>query len=69
MEKIFFKSSECQTVTSTRELPPAESDLDIKTGDFDHAKIDKVSKSPNNYKAPGFDYNIAVDEIKYGLLN
>lgn len=69
MEKVFFKSSECQTVTTTRELPPAESDFDIKTGDLDHAKIDKVIKSLNNYKAPGFNYNITVEETKYGLLN
>ena len=37
----------------------------MKTEDFDHAQIDKAIKSLNNYKAPGFDYNITAEAIKY----
>ena len=52
-------------VTSTREILPAEADLEIKTDNFDRAEIDKAIKGLNNYKAPGFDYNISAEAIKY----
>lgn len=37
----------------------------MKTGDFDRAEIDKGIKNLNNYKAPGFDYNITVETVKH----
>ena len=49
-----------------QEIAPAEVDLDIKTGDFGRAEIDRAIKSLNNYKAPGFDYNITAEAIEYG---
>ena len=54
-------------MTSAREIPPAEADLEIKTDDFDHAEVDKAIKGLNNYKASRFDYNITADAIKYGM--
>ena len=42
-----------------------EVDLEIKTDDFDCAEIDQAIKGLNNYKAPGFDYNITAEAIKY----
>ena len=64
--KYFSNLLNAPPVTSTREIPPAEVDLEIKTGDFDRVEIDKAIKSLNNYKAPGFDYNITAEAIKYG---
>ena len=54
-------------MTSTREIPPAESDVEIETDDFDHQiRNCKGHQRLNNYKAPGFDYNITTEAIKYG---
>ena len=64
--KYFSNILNAPPVTSTREIPPAEVDLDIKTGDFDRAELDEAIKKLNNYKAPGFDYNITAEAIKYG---
>ena len=65
-QKYFPNLLNAPPVTSTREILPAEVDLYIKTGDFDCVEIDNAIKSLNNYKAPGFDYNITADAIKYG---
>ena len=65
-QKYFFNLLNAPPVTSTREIPPAEVDLDIKTGDFDRVEIDCAIKGLNNYKEPGFDYNITAEAIKYG---
>ena len=64
--KYFSNPLNVPPVTCTREIPPAEADLGIKTNDFGRAEIDEVIKGLNNYKAPGFDYNITAEEIKYG---
>ena len=54
-------------MTSRREIPPAEADLQIKMDDFDRSEVYKATKVLNNYKAPTFDYNITAEAIKYGM--
>ena len=66
MAKTLFQPVKCAPETATREIPPAEQDLEIKTGNFDCAELDIAIKGLNNYKAPGFDYNITAEAIKYG---
>ena len=51
---------------STRKITTAQVDLEIRRDDFDRAQIEKSTKGLNNYKAPGFDYNITAEAIKYG---
>ena len=66
-QKYFSNLLNASPITSTRQIPPAEEvELAIKTGDFDRAEIDRAIKSLNNYKAPGFDYNITAEAIKSG---
>ena len=65
-QKHFSNLLNAPPVTATREIPPAEQDLEIKTGNFDCAELDIAIKGLNNYKAPGFDYNITAEAIKYG---
>ena len=64
--KYFSNLLNVPPVTSTREIPPAGADLEIKTDDFDHAEIGKAIKGLNNSKAPAFDYNITAEVIKHG---
>ena len=64
--KYFSSLLNASSINSTREIPPAESDLGGKTRDSNHAEIEKAIKSLNNYKEPGFDYNITAEAIKYG---
>ena len=64
-QKYFPNLLNVPYVTSTREILPAEANLEIKTDNFDHAEIDKAIKGLNNYKAPGFGYNISAEAIKY----
>ena len=55
-KKYFSKLLNVLRVTSTREIPPAEADLEIKMDDFDRSEVYKTIKVLNNYKAPRFDY-------------
>ena len=64
-QKYFSNVLKVSPVTSTTEILPAEADLEIKKNYFDRAEIDKAIKGLNNYKAPGFDYNITAEAIKY----
>ena len=64
-QKYFSNLLNAPPVTGTREIPPADEDLEIKIGDFDCAEIDLAIKGLNNYKAPRFDYNITAEAIKY----
>ena len=65
-QKYFSNLLNAPPVTSTRNIPPAEEDLDIDVGDFSLDELEKAIKSLNNYKAPGFDYNITAEAIKHG---
>lgn len=62
--KIFANLLNVLSVTSAREIPPAE--LDKKAKNIDHLELIKAIKSLNYYKTPGFDYNITAEGIKYG---
>lgn len=64
--KIFSNLLNVPSVTSTREMPPAESDLDKKAKNIDHLELIKAIKSLNYCKTPGFDYKITAEAIKYG---
>ena len=64
--KYFLNLLNVPSVTSTRKITPAQVDLEIRRDDFDRAQIEKSTKGLNNYTAPGFDYNITAETIKYG---
>ena len=63
-QKYFSNLLNVPPVTSIREIHPVEADLEIKKNDFDHAETEKAIKDLNNYKEPGFDYNITAEAIK-----
>ena len=56
-------------MTATREIPQSEADLQIKTDNFDCTEIGKAFKALNNCKAPGFDYKVTAETIKYNGMN
>ena len=63
--KYFSNLLNVPPVTSTREILPAEADLEMRTDDFDRAEIERAIKGLNNYKAPGFGHNKTVETTKY----
>ena len=62
----FEKLLNAPTVQSSRQILPAENDLPIPTGDFTDDEMVKAIKSLNNHKAPGVDYGITAEAIKFG---
>ena len=67
MAQIFSNLLNAPPIASTRKISPVEVHLEMKTGDFDRAEIDKAIKILNNYKSPATDYSITVEAIKYGV--
>ena len=65
-KKYFSNLLNAAPATQTRNIPPAENDLPIVTGDFTLEEIQKAIQTLNNYKAPGVDFSITAEAIKYG---
>ena len=53
-------------ISSTADIPPAEVDLPIKTGDYTRTEVEVAIQSLKNSKAPGIDSVLYAETIKYG---
>ena len=47
-------------------IPPTAKDLPERTDDFTVHEVQEAIKWLNNYKAPGCDYGISPEALKYG---
>ena len=66
-KKYFSSLLNAPPVTQSRDIPPADEDLPIDSGDFTLPEMNKAIDAFNNLnKAPGVDYSVTVEAIKYG---
>ena len=66
-KKYFSSLLNAPPVTQSRDIPPADEDLPIDSGDFTLSEMNKtIDAFKNLNKAPGVDYSVTVEAIKYG---